>query len=89
MKTTRRRAFGCSRPNARIRGEERTPLDATRGLRDWADDIRALLEALGITAPPHLAGWSTGGAAIAHYAMEHPVAWLTFIDPSARMASGA
>jgi pimeloyl-ACP methyl ester carboxylesterase len=29
----------------------------------------------------HLAGWSTGGAAIAAYAMDRPVASLTFIDP--------
>src|ERR687889_2556450 len=42
---------------------ERVPIDATRGLRDWADDTAALLEALGIDVPPHLAGWSTGGAA--------------------------
>ena len=60
---------------------ERLPIDATRGLRDWADDTHSLLEALGIAAPPHLAGWSTGGAAIASYAMDRPVASLTFIDP--------
>ncbi|WP_028066927.1 alpha/beta fold hydrolase [Solirubrobacter soli] len=57
------------------------PLDATRGLRDWADDTASLLAALGIEAPPHLAGWSTGGAAIAAFALERPVASLTFIDP--------
>src|SRR4051795_11515110 len=44
---------------------ERKPLDATRGLRDWADDTRALLATLEIAMPPHLAGWSTGGAALA------------------------
>src|SRR5438034_10209015 len=47
---------------------QRVPIDATRGLRDWADDTAALLEALGIERPPHLAGWSTGGAAIAAFA---------------------
>src|SRR4051794_14683910 len=52
------------------------PLDATRGLRDWADDTHALLQALDIDTPPHLAGWSTGGAAVAAYAREHPVASL-------------
>ena len=36
-----------------------------------------------ITAPPHLVGWSTGGAAIAAFALERPVASLTFIDPVA------
>lgn len=60
---------------------EQVPIDATRGLGDWADDVHALLTALGITSPPHLAGWSTGGAAIATYALARPVASLTFIDP--------
>jgi pimeloyl-ACP methyl ester carboxylesterase len=31
--------------------------------------------------PAHLAGWSTGGAAIAAFAADRPVASLTFIDP--------
>jgi len=66
------RGFGDSEP---------APLDATRGLADWADDTFALVRALGIDEPPHLVGWSTGGAAIARYAMDHPVASLTFIDP--------
>ncbi len=60
---------------------ERVPIDATRGVRDWADDTFALLRALGIERPVHLAGWSTGGAAIAAYALDRPVASLTFIDP--------
>ena len=66
------RGFGDTEP---------VPIDATRGLRDWADDTAALLSALGISAPPHLVGWSTGGAAIAAFALERPVASLTFIDP--------
>src|SRR3954470_16657072 len=65
------------------------PIDATRGLRDWADDPHALLRALGIEAPPHLAGWSTGGAAIAAYALDRPVASLTFIDPVSPYGYGA
>lgn len=62
---------------------ERVPIDATRGLQDWADDTAALVGALGITDPVHLLGWSTGGAAIAQYAMTRPdgVASLTFVDP--------
>ena len=60
---------------------ERVPIDATRGLRDWADDTAALLDVLGITRPVHLAGWSTGGAAIAAFAAGRPAASLTFIDP--------
>jgi len=62
---------------------ERVPIDATRGLRDWADDTYGLVQALGISAPVHLVGWSTGGAAIANYASDHAgqVASLTLIDP--------
>jgi pimeloyl-ACP methyl ester carboxylesterase len=66
------RGFGDTEP---------VPIDATRGLRDWADDVVSLLDALGIHRPVHLAGWSTGGAAIAAFAMDRPVASLTFIDP--------
>ena len=60
---------------------ENVPIAATRGLRDWADDTHALVRALGIERPVHLVGWSTGGAAIAAYALDRPVASLTFIDP--------
>src|SRR5215471_6281577 len=66
------RGFGDTEPLA---------IDATRGLRDWADDAYALVRALGIDRPVHLAGWSTGGGAIAAYAIDRPVASLTFIDP--------
>lgn len=59
---------------------ERAPLDATRGLGDWADDLGAYLDALGVTSP-HLVGWSTAGAAIALVARDRPVASLTFLDP--------
>ena len=60
---------------------ERVPIDATRGVRDWTDDTYSLVRALGIIRAPHLVGWSTGGAAIANYAEDRPVASLTFIDP--------
>ena len=75
--------FRVIAPDMRGFGDtESVPIDATRGLRDWADDTRALVRALGIERPVHLAGWSTGGAAVAAYAMDHgPVASLTLIDP--------
>lgn len=68
------RGFGDTEP---------LPIDATRGLRDWADDAYSLVEALGVDEPIHLVGWSTGGAAVAHYAMDRPdlVASITLIDP--------
>lgn len=74
--------YRCLAPDMRGFGDtERVPIDATRGLRDWADDTHALIRVLGISRPVHLAGWSTGGAAIARYALDRPVASLTFIDP--------
>lgn len=62
---------------------EQIPIDATRGLRDWSNDAFGLVKALGIEKPIHLVGWSTGGAAVAHYAIDRPgdVASVTFIDP--------
>jgi pimeloyl-ACP methyl ester carboxylesterase len=69
---------------------ERAPLDATRGLRDWADDLAGLLDALDVDRPPHLVGWSTGAGAIAQYALnERPVASLTLIDPVGPYGFGA
>jgi pimeloyl-ACP methyl ester carboxylesterase len=77
-------------PDMRAFGDtERKPMDATRGLRDWADDTHSLLETLGVSQPPHLVGWSTGGAAIANYAQDRPVASLTFIDPVSPYGFGA
>ena len=60
---------------------EHKPIDATRGLRDWADDVAALLDALAVDGPVHLVGWSTGAAAIVAYAASRPAASLTFIAP--------
>lgn len=74
--------FRVIAPSMRGFGDsEALPLDATRGLDDWADDLDALLRALDVRRPPHLVGWSTGGAAVASFAMARPVASLTFVDP--------
>lgn len=67
---------------------ERVPIDATRGLGDWADDTHAVVRALGIDTPVHLAGWSTGGAAVTGYAQERPVASVTLIDPVSPFGHG-
>lgn len=71
-------------PDMRNFGDTQSvPLDATRGIRDWTDDTVSLVETLGIQDAVHLVGWSTGGAAIAAYAIDHPseVSSLTFVDP--------
>jgi pimeloyl-ACP methyl ester carboxylesterase len=82
--------YRCIAPDMRGFGDtEALPIDATRGLRDWADDTHALVGALGLEDPGHLAGWSTGGAAIAAYAIDRPVASLTFIDPVSPYGYGA
>lgn len=57
-----------------LRGYGRTeaaPVDATRGLRDWSDDVVALMDALGIDGA-HLVGWSMGGGVAMQLAIDHP-----------------
>ena len=60
------------------------PVDATRGLRDYADDLAASIEALGLDAV-HLVGWSMGGGVVLQYLVDRPgthrVASLTLVDP--------
>ena len=64
-------------------GSDKVAIDGSRGLRDWSDDTRSLIEHLGIDRPAHLVGWSTGGGAIMQYLIDHSadVASLTLIDP--------
>ncbi len=50
---------------------EAAPIDATRGLRDHADDLIALLDALGLDRAD-LVGWSMGGGVIARLAADSP-----------------
>ncbi|MFI8593217.1 alpha/beta fold hydrolase [Microbacterium sp. NPDC078428] len=61
-------------------GTENAPVDATRGLRDYSDDLHATLTALGIPAA-HLVGWAMGGGVIMQYALEHPALSLTLQSP--------
>jgi pimeloyl-ACP methyl ester carboxylesterase len=80
-------------PDLRAFGRtERRPVDATRGLRDWSDDLHALVEALGWTGEGrvHAAGWSTGGGVLQQYAIDHPgaLASLTLVAPLAPYGFG-
>lgn len=59
---------------------ETAPVDATRGLRDYSDDVHALLTALEIPAA-HLVGWSMGGGIVMQYALDYPVLSLTLQAP--------
>jgi pimeloyl-ACP methyl ester carboxylesterase len=47
-------------------------IDATRGMRDFADDLQALVEALELPKPLYLLGWSAGGGVVMQYAVDHP-----------------
>ena len=61
-------------------GTEHAPVDATRGVRDFSDDLHATLEALGIPTA-HLVGWSMGAGVVMQYALDHPVLSLTLESP--------
>jgi pimeloyl-ACP methyl ester carboxylesterase len=66
----------CIAPDLRGFGRsERVPVDARRGLRDFADDLHALLTESGLVPagrPVHLLGWSLGGGVVLQYAIDHP-----------------
>jgi pimeloyl-ACP methyl ester carboxylesterase len=58
------------------------PVDARRGVRDWADDVAALVEALGLDRV-HLVGWSMGGGVVLQYLLDHAerVASVALVAP--------
>jgi pimeloyl-ACP methyl ester carboxylesterase len=60
------------------------PVDATRGLRDYADDLAAVIDALDLESV-HLIGWSMGGGVVLQYLVDRPgthrVASVTLEDP--------
>lgn len=58
-----------------LRGYGKTeglPIDATRGVRDWSDDLKVFVDALQIKTPFHLVGWSLGGSVSMQYAIDNP-----------------
>lgn len=66
------RSFGDTEPQ---------PVDATRGVGDFSDDLGATMDALGIEAA-HLVGWSTGGLVAMRYTKDNPsrVRSMTLVD---------
>lgn len=64
---------------------ESKPIDASRGLRDWSDDVRGLVDALGWAGGRrvHAVGWSMGGGILQQYELDHPddLASLSLIAP--------
>lgn len=57
-------------------GSESLPVDPSRGVRDFSDDLRATLLELGIDSA-HLVGWGLGAAVALQYALDFPVRSLT------------
>jgi pimeloyl-ACP methyl ester carboxylesterase len=52
-------------------GTDPLPVDARRGVRDWADDLAALVDVLGLTRV-HLVGWSMGAGVVLQVLLDHP-----------------
>ncbi|WP_062526254.1 alpha/beta fold hydrolase [Demequina rhizosphaerae] len=67
------RGFGAS---------ETLPVDATRGVRDFSDDVASVLDELG-TGPVEVVGWSMGGGVAMQLLLDRPelVAGLTLVAP--------
>jgi pimeloyl-ACP methyl ester carboxylesterase len=71
------RGYYCIAPDLRGYGwTEDVLIDATRGYRDWADDVHALLVTLGVSKA-HLVGWSMGGGVVYRFVADHPEMILT------------
>ncbi|MBA2555472.1 MAG: alpha/beta fold hydrolase [Geodermatophilaceae bacterium] len=51
-------------------GTDPLPVDATRGLRDFADDLAATLAVLDLDSV-HLVGWSMGGGIVLQHLLDH------------------
>jgi pimeloyl-ACP methyl ester carboxylesterase len=79
--------YRCLAPDLRGYGDsDRAPIDATRGMRDFSDDLFALLshpEVLPTRRRVHLIGWSAGGGVAMQFAIDHPeqVASLVLMAP--------
>lgn len=71
-------------PDLRGYGETQAlPIDASRGLADWSDDLKGLVKALNITKTIHLFGWSLGGGVVMQYAIDYSedIASIILINP--------
>jgi pimeloyl-ACP methyl ester carboxylesterase len=70
---------------------EAKAIDGTRGMRDFADDLHALLSETNIApGKVHLVGWSAGADVLMQYAMDHAdrIASLTLSAPGSPFGFG-
>jgi pimeloyl-ACP methyl ester carboxylesterase len=75
--------FRCIAPDLRGYGDTEDKLiDATRGAKDFSDDLKALSDELG-DQPAHIIGWSLGAAAVLQFFLDFPqlVSSLILIAP--------
>ena len=72
-------------------GDSQTlPVDATRGVRDFSDDVASVLAELGLGAV-NLVGWSMGGGVVLQYLLDHSdrVLSITLVSPVSPYGFGA
>lgn len=71
-------------------GSEVLPVDAARGLGDFAEDLASVIAEVGL-ADVHLVGWSMGGGVVLQALLEHelPVASVTLVNPVSPYGFGA
>jgi pimeloyl-ACP methyl ester carboxylesterase len=84
------RQYTIYAPDMRGYGDSETlPVDATRGVRDFSDDLAAFVQALNLDAF-HLLGWSLGGNVVMQYAIDYPnkIRTLTLEAPGSPFGFG-
>ena len=77
-------------PDMRGYGDSETlPVDGTRGMRDFSDDLHAFARTLGLNSF-HLLGWSMGGNVVMQHAMDYPgmLRTLTLESPGSPFGFG-
>jgi pimeloyl-ACP methyl ester carboxylesterase len=86
--------YRCLAPDMRgYGGSDRAPIDATRGMRDFSDDLAALLQHPDVLPSPRkvqLVGWSAGGGVAMQFFIDHPqqVASLVLLAPVSPYGAG-
>jgi pimeloyl-ACP methyl ester carboxylesterase len=75
--------YRCLAPDLRGFGlSDAARVDARRGVRDFADDLHALISESGLVPGGqrvHLLGWSLGGGVVLQYAIDHPGAVASIV----------